>query len=726
MNYLYINVFGVKMKKIVLSAFLVIFFCSYAFSQEKNETVLDNNLLRILINETSGALQLKNLRDIGSYESDRMPSEYNEQWREIKYICEKAKEYGFSEIKVEKWKSDSKIWDGEVGELWMVEPEKRLLISYRDEVASLAPNSIPGEYESEMVFVGKGTSLEDYKNIDVAGKIVLGEGNLGSLYRFGVQKFKAKGVISFNTHHPFDNPDKILCQSLPSFEDTKLADSLKHYLAFGFSLSPRLGKELSDLYYKLRDSKAYSKQFTGKIVLKAVVKANYREYYDQLVSATIPGDGSCDEEINLSAHLFEGIQKQGANDDFSGCVTLLETGRTLIKLIKEGAIAKPSRTIRFIWVPEISGSFWYLAHHKDIADKTRYNINLDMVGEDTHKNLNSLVFYQNLHSRAHWIDDATEDLLEWVNKNCSERLETRGFSYGYQIFDPIGTRHPFYYNIEPWSSGSDHIIFQMQYFKIPSVFFNNWPDVNYHTSFDRPEFADATELRRIGVISSSLALLGSSTKDVDYYKVGNIVYGKILQRLGKSLSKEMNNLHFAPEKNIDEQYRDSRYIMQAHTAREISRLKTLNMFITNSTKNNLCNDYINTLAENIENINKQYLTNLDEAFKSICKERNLKYRKPDVTNLEKKMDDLIPEDVAALKLDPETKEWWKGLWGENSVVEGLSSKYYSELKNFVNGKNSILDIRNLVSAEYEPISLEPTLKYFEQLEKTKYLKLKKK
>jgi aminopeptidase YwaD len=715
------------MRKLLFILFLPVLYLflsySFGFSQTQPETVLDSKILRILINETSGAAQLNNLRDIGGYEHSRNISEYSDQWREIKFISEKAKEYGFAEVTTEKWKSESKLWHGEVGEIWMIEPEKKLLISFKDEVPSLAPNSVSGEWEAEMVYVGKGPTLEDYKNKDVSGKIIVGEGSLNDLYRFGVQKFKAKGVVSFNTHHIFENPDKILCQSLPSYADSKLADSLQHYLAFGFNLSPRMGKELTDLYYRFRDRRAYSSKFTDKIVLKAVVKSGYKEYSDQLVSAVIPGDGSIDEEICLTAHLFEGIYKQGANDDFSGCVTMLEAGRSIIKLINNGVISKPKRTIRFLWVPEISGSFWYLAHHKNIADKTKYNINLDMVGEDTHKNLNSLVFYQNLHSRAHWIDDATIDLLEWVGKNCSERLDTRGFTYGYQIFDPIGSRHPFYYSIEPWSSGSDHIIFQMQYFKIPSVFFNNWPDVNYHTSFDRPEFADATELRRIGVITSALSMLGSGMKEVDFYRVANIVYGKVLQRLGQLLSKEMNDLYLSDEKTMEDRFRDSKYILQGHILRETSRLETLSMLVNNS-KNQ--KDFIKTLVDNTNTLGKQYESDLDEAYKLICKDKNIKYKKPEITSVEKEMGSLIPEDILALKLDPDAKEWWKGLWGDMTQIEGLSQKYFSELKNFVNGKNTVLDIRNLVSAEYEPVPLEPTLKYFQQLEKSKYLKLKKK
>ena len=72
--------------------------------------------------------------------------------------------------------------------------------------------------------------------------------------------------------------------------------------------------------------------------------------------AEIPGDGSTTQEVAIGGHLYEGVIKQGANDDNSGCALTLEIGRAYIKLIKEGKLPRPKRTINFQWVPEISGT----------------------------------------------------------------------------------------------------------------------------------------------------------------------------------------------------------------------------------------------------------------------------------------------------------------------------------------------------------------------------------
>jgi hypothetical protein len=54
--------------------------------------------------------------------------------------------------------------------------------------------------------------------------------------------------------------------------------------------------------------------------------------------------------------------------------------RTLSKLVAEGKLAPPRRTIRFVWPPEIEGTMALLAGKPDLAGRIRAAIHLDMVG----------------------------------------------------------------------------------------------------------------------------------------------------------------------------------------------------------------------------------------------------------------------------------------------------------------------------------------------------------
>src|SRR6185437_11306903 len=97
-----------------------------------------------------------------------------------------------------------------------------------------------------------------------------------------------------------------------------------------------------------------------QIRLHAVVKAGQHPRNLEVVTATIPGADPKlkDEEIVFSCHLDH--QRPGANDNASGCVTILEVARTLQRFITDGKLPRPARTIRFIWPPEIEGSLTLL------------------------------------------------------------------------------------------------------------------------------------------------------------------------------------------------------------------------------------------------------------------------------------------------------------------------------------------------------------------------------
>src|SRR6202007_3307686 len=104
-----------------------------------------------------------------------------------------------------------------------------------------------------------------------------------------------------------------------------------------------------------------------KIRLHASVRAGQHRGNYEIVTATIPGadPNLQDQEIAFSCHLDH--QRPGANDNASGCVTILEVARTLETLIRQGKLAQPARTIRFIWPPEIEGTTTLLNARPDLV-----------------------------------------------------------------------------------------------------------------------------------------------------------------------------------------------------------------------------------------------------------------------------------------------------------------------------------------------------------------------
>lgn len=90
------------------------------------------------------------------------------------------------------------------------------------------------------------------------------------------------------------------------------------------------------------------------ILLHARVDASHQTGHYAFATAAIHGTDEAAEEIHFTCHLDH--PRPGANDNASGCVAILETARTLNALIEEGALPRPSRTLRFLWPPEVEGS----------------------------------------------------------------------------------------------------------------------------------------------------------------------------------------------------------------------------------------------------------------------------------------------------------------------------------------------------------------------------------
>ncbi len=59
----------------------------------------------------------------------------------------------------------------------------------------------------------------------------------------------------------------------------------------------------------------------------------------------------------------------GAHDNGSGAAALIETAATLARLIAEGSLPQPRRGIRFLWPPEMTGTFAWLAEHEADAQR---------------------------------------------------------------------------------------------------------------------------------------------------------------------------------------------------------------------------------------------------------------------------------------------------------------------------------------------------------------------
>src|ERR1019366_6415831 len=115
------------------------------------------------------------------YQRVRLPEEYTAGMRESRVMADFAREYGFSNVAIEKFGAATTAWQPTQGELWMTTPKSVKLFDIHDIALSLASFNANGDFSGELIDVGAGRA-QDFDGKDVKGKFVLSSGSTSGTY----------------------------------------------------------------------------------------------------------------------------------------------------------------------------------------------------------------------------------------------------------------------------------------------------------------------------------------------------------------------------------------------------------------------------------------------------------------------------------------------------------------------------------------------------------------
>jgi len=376
-----------------------------------------------------------------------------------------------------------KEWSVDEAELRIVEPKEsvRILARFSENKLSIVQRSHPTPaegVEAELVVLENGEHPKEYEKTDVRRKIVLTSGDVERVRSLAVDKHGALGIVT----------DRI-AEFPPIRQRTDLPDALQYTSfwwqkgqkpCFGFVLSPRQGNELRKLVRNQKETKP--------IRLHARVKSRF--YNGRIENATATIQGKTEDEILVVAHLCH--PQPSANDNASGCGAVIEVARTLQKLASEKELPQPRRTIRFLLVPEMTGTYAYLATNKRLIPRTMAAINLDMVGENQELCKSPLLIESPPHATSSYVVDLLEAILERISTDA----KSLSGSSSYALFKQA---------MIPFSGGSDHYILSDPTVGIPCPMLIQWPDKFYHTSEDTIDKVDPEMLRRVAVLTATYA-----------------------------------------------------------------------------------------------------------------------------------------------------------------------------------------------------------------------------
>ena len=552
----------------------------------------------------------------------------------------------------------------------------RRIASYEAEPIVLAEDSESADVTAALVDVGDGTKESDYAGKDVKGKIVLAAAQPGAVQDLAVGKFGVAGIVSYaqNQRTAWWGEDENLIRwgHLETFSPNK---------TFGFMVSLKTARSFRE---RLAKGEA--------ILLHATVKAGQHPGNYEVVTATIPGADPelKDEEIAFSCHLDH--QRPGANDNASGCVTILEVARTLQKLIANGTLARPARTIRFIWPPEIEGTLTLLNAKPDFAKRIKAAIHMDMVGGGPET---KAVFHvtRGPMSLPSFVHDVAWAFAEFANEQSYKFAATGTAEY--PLVAPEGGKEALRAEYSPYSMGSDHDVYQDSSFAIPSIYLNDWPDRYIHTNFDTAANIDPTKLKRATFIGAAsgyfLAGLSGGVKPEALLR---------MMRVGQ-LAREQSRID--RERDISEHERAAAALPICWHERVIqgkvfSQLR-----------------YYDSAFEGVPPPEKACRADSAGGGSSSTtpqRQADAKYRRRESPKgpLAVFGYDYFSDHAKAAGIPEPRLLTYEGLWGSGE-------EYAYEVLNFADGKRTVQEIRDAVSAEYGPIPLELVIEHLRALEK---------
>lgn len=229
----------------------------------------------------------------------------------------------------------------------------------------------------------------------------------------------------------------------------------------------------TDELRQMINSSGAPQSFTSNASGTIVITRNEEKITTENVLGYVEGTDLKNELIVVTAHydhlgIHDGVVFNGADDDGSGTVAVMELAQAFMKAKQDGQ--GPRRSMLFMTVSGeekgLLGSSWYTRHPVYPLESTMCNLNIDMIGRVDEEHSNDSNFVYVIGS-----DKISPDLrksIESANKKyCRLKLDYR--------FDDDKDPNMFYYR-------SDHYNFAKN--GIPVAFFFNGTHEDYHKETD--------------------------------------------------------------------------------------------------------------------------------------------------------------------------------------------------------------------------------------------------
>jgi Zn-dependent M28 family amino/carboxypeptidase len=297
------------------------------------------------------------------------------------------------------------------------EVEGRKAISGKDFISPANANETGKFKGKEMVFVGYGIEddkYNDYATLDVKDKLVVfflgeprkdgiyllnGSNRRGSEWTFpglskklalAAKKGAAGALVISPTQESFSAANMESARKSNVYYPREVAGKKLNYALLSHAFAKSVfGPRMDSLLASAKSAASFSNAdyFNLKQKVKYKLKKDRQVIYASNVLGVIEGSDKKDEYLFITAHYDHlgtrnGVVYNGADDDGSGTVSVMQIGAAFAKAKAEGH--GPRRTVVIMTVSGeekgLLGSEYYSEHPVYPLEKTTADLNIDMVG----------------------------------------------------------------------------------------------------------------------------------------------------------------------------------------------------------------------------------------------------------------------------------------------------------------------------------------------------------
>ena len=662
-------------------------------------TVPPPETLRLLADEVNGFAAFNTVAMISTYHRTLGSDETAEVLRRLQKKCES---YGIRNTKILAVPVRTgreffglQDFDGQVptrtrgAEVRMAKPWPKLITTTESSPSCLIQGSRSVDLVAPLVYIGQGDKPENYEDKDVRGKIVLaGNAMPEDVKEMAIHRNGAAGVLFFFDlpHNSGENNDAVLdIHWSPWGKDGRPS-------TFGISLSTTQYRFLKGLLDK-------KEEVVVRVKVDAEIKEGEEAVFETL-DAIIPGTEFPEEEFWIWAHIDHPLP--GAVDNASGCGVVLEIARTLRSLIENGLLPPPKRTVRFLWLPHVTGLYMYLSRYPEKMGKVRGGLSIDSVG--IHQSVFSDYFAPGKPSHSlpsYWsavLENLADHLVSRTNRDLLD------FGNRDNLFSPEGSRDQFNMRVIPYSGFGDEMQSNNNTVGIPTISFGCLPVPPRHSQVNFLSYVDPTGLHRVAYLGAALAAVFGWTDGSNVGRIIDEVHDRGRRKLIGECGLAFSALAQAGPADLAEARKGGRSLLSRGLIREEAMLESIKPLIPNDRAPLLLVDQRIGLQRSFASALQ---ADLDRECSRRAKELGTRTLELPQTREEKELDGLVPVPVpGVMGTSAYFGDYYEKVLGREKLQSfGLKPGFsyghvgYTEAHNFINGRSSILEIHDAVAAE---------------------------